>query len=253
VRAVERDAMHAVPPGEHTRDRVADVGVVVPARLPEPRGELDVLRRHFVSGVVRHHAVVAEQVGDRVLRGSRDDVPPDSSLGQVIERREATSELNRMIEAGRLRHDEAEPVGVLGEDRNQVIGIEAREVDALLDGHLWQVAVDQRVPVAAREEEEVETRVLDDPRHPDPMLRVEVSQALTARVRPTVGAAHLRAHHLEDTEVQRLAHCASHPSKAAFGGVGRWAAAVTSAAGAMRRIRPVEKSRRDRARVGRSV
>ena len=59
--------------------------VVTPGILPVAPRQRDVLFGHRVAGVVRDHPVMAEEFGNSVLRGARDDVPADPSTRDHVQ------------------------------------------------------------------------------------------------------------------------------------------------------------------------
>jgi hypothetical protein len=111
---------------EHLVRLVPDRRSILPAALPQLVHELDILLRHGVSLIVRNRALQTHGARRR-LEKTRDDVPRDPSVGQMVERGQPTGEQVRCLVGGVSGDPEAEVPGHGGHRWYQEHGIETRQ------------------------------------------------------------------------------------------------------------------------------
>lgn len=142
------------------RGLVADDGVVLPRALPQLVEDLEVLVGVVVAGVVGGLVGLAHVAGGGG-QVSRDDVPADAAPGEVVERRDATGERIRVLEAGAGGDTEAEVLGDEGHRGHEQQRVVDGDLRGLADRGLVAGAVDVVGAEHVGDEQAVETTALE--------------------------------------------------------------------------------------------
>ena len=131
VLAVHLDAVQLLGVGVEAPRSVAQLGVVVPAVLPEPQARVEEVIGGVVALVVGELLGDAEQLVGGGLRAAGDDVPADATAREPVERGEPARGGVGLLDRRGRGDDEPEVLGRPGERRDGEHGVEGGELDAV--------------------------------------------------------------------------------------------------------------------------